>query len=327
MWKRVVAPFEILMVLCGGVNIMLWHRAAAVKSMFFTDHILSHSHKNIHFIPIPTFSPSPPGTQSSVPAWIVHDNVSVTFEKCWKEFRAESQGWILNSLLNCGTSGFFNKTFSPPSKINSLYVQGDYLLVLFTATEISFCSPSNVFHLDFTPEKKTTKIIESFFEGSVFPSLFIFFTKDFTGVQRVQAKVKGQDNVNPVLLPEVKSWTSPEQVFLEQPLELQAERLFTPSIRCSVSVNFLNSCKKGPKVYVFVLLILKNAKNSALVDKEMSICQFLGFTVTEWHRRLLSQLFMCLLPFSQLDLHQLHRHCNLNHHQKQAVGKFKRKSL
>lgn len=92
------------------------------------------------------------------------------FEKSWKEFRAESRRWIVNPLLNRRTLPFqFNFSTSLILTLY-IYVQGHYLLLLFSETlklKLVFVpvkknnrvSSSNVFHLDFTPEKKTTEII------------------------------------------------------------------------------------------------------------------------------------------------------------------------
>lgn len=54
------------------------------------------------------------------------------FEKSWKEFRAESRGWIVNRLLNRRTLPSQFNFFT--SLILTLYVQGHYLLLLFSET-------------------------------------------------------------------------------------------------------------------------------------------------------------------------------------------------
>lgn len=100
----------------------------------------------------------------------MHDNVSVTFLKRAEknsEQKADDELWTLY-----WTAGLFpfSLTFPPVWYWLYIYVQGHYLLLLFSETlklKLVFVpvkknnrvSSSNVFHLDFTPEKKTTEII------------------------------------------------------------------------------------------------------------------------------------------------------------------------
>lgn len=121
--------------------------------------LLRHGHKNIHFMLIPAFSPSPPGTQWSAPAWIVHDDVSVTF---WKSAEKNSEQKAEDEFCTLyWAAGLLSIKLSHCGLTHTICVS---FFLSESAAEISFVpvngvSPSNVFHLDFTPEKKTTKII------------------------------------------------------------------------------------------------------------------------------------------------------------------------
>lgn len=166
MWAGVITSFEIFMLVGRGANISLWHQTAVAKSVFFCERVLSHGPKEHAFY-----------THSNLFSITSrHTMVRSSMNSAWHCVRNLWKGADRNSEEEAKdefaalsrTAGLlpFNNLLQH-SPIKGVYVFKVIISLLFSeiGVQISLVcvfvrvSTRPVFHLDFTPQKKTTKII------------------------------------------------------------------------------------------------------------------------------------------------------------------------
>lgn len=196
MWVGVITSFEIFMLVGRGANISLWHQTAAAKSLFFCERVLSHGPKEHTFYTYSNLS-SITGRRTMVrssmnSAWHCVRNLWKGADRNSEE---EAKDEFAALSRTAGLLPFNNLLQHSPIKGVYVFKVIISLLVSEIGVQISLVcafvrvfvhvSTRAVFHLDFTPQKKTTKIIL----WVVFPSP-AFQTaiswKFFTGIQKVK---------------------------------------------------------------------------------------------------------------------------------------------
>lgn len=170
MWVGVITSFEIFMLVGRGANISLWHQTAAAKSLFFCERVLSHGpeeHAFYTYSNLSSITSRRTMVRSSMnSAWHCVRNLWKDADRNSEE-KAKDESAALS--WTAGLLPFNNLLLHRP-------IKGGYVfkvIISLSVSEIglqisSVCvfvrvfvrvSSRAVFHLDFTPQKKTTKII------------------------------------------------------------------------------------------------------------------------------------------------------------------------
>lgn len=178
MWVGVTTSFEIFMLVGRGANISLCHQTAAAESLFFCERVLSHGPIEHAFYTYSNLS-SITGRRTMVrssmnSAWHCVRNLWKGADRNSEE---EAKDEFAALSRTAGLLPFNNLLQHSPIKGVYVFKVIISLLVSEIGVQISLVcvfvrvfvrvSTRAVFHLDFTPQKKTTKIIL----WVVFPSL------------------------------------------------------------------------------------------------------------------------------------------------------------